>query len=71
MKKYVNLKYMFTCNLNIARLHYMDISVRSTFQIAGRRSRALTQEILRFLDQLCGPILQVANEYTDCILKIS
>lgn len=42
-KKYVNLKYMFTCNLNIARLHYMEISVRSTFQIAGRRS--LTQEI--------------------------
>lgn len=38
MKKYVNLKYMFTCNLNIARLHYMEISVRSTFQIAGRRS---------------------------------
>lgn len=34
-KKYVNLKYMFTCNLNIARLHYMEISVRSTFQIAG------------------------------------
>lgn len=51
--KNVNLKYMFTCNLNIARLHYMEISVRSTFQIAGRRS--LTQEIFstNSVDQFC------------------